>query len=111
MKKKIEFFEKMTTEYPFDYKKLSHDGHTIYTDYSQCRKHYKMRIDWKRSVNRTVTICYDGKVKKFKITEYIEKPSPKAHDAKIKVQDTKSKNEYTLWSRDFKQGDFAGLFK
>ncbi len=105
------YYERMTTKYPADYKKLCHDGHTIYTDYSQCKKNDKMRIDWKRSVNCIIKIWRDGCVRSIKIIEYIEKPSSKAHDAKLKVRDIKTLKEYTLWSRDLKQGDVGKLFK
>ena len=103
--------ETLTTEYPNEVITLSHDGHTIITDWRNCRRTPAGRIDWKKSLNKDIPICRDGVVRVFEIIEYIEKPSDTAHDAKIKVRNKDTKEEFPVWSRDFKQGDIAKLFK
>lgn len=88
------------------------DGHTIITDWTNCRiVGINKRVDWKRSVKKTIRIEYDTKVDTFKIEEYIQRPSKTAHDAKVRIKSVSTKKEYTLWTRDLKQGDCGKLFK
>lgn len=96
----------------YSYRSTWHVGkHVIKTDWTNCRVISDGdRIDWKRSIGQTITIEYDDKKDTFKIEEYIAKPSETAHDAKIKLKSISTRKEYTLWSRDLKQGDCKKLF-
>ena len=105
------YFEAKSIKYPKTYVKLVHDGHTIITDWKKCRKSSSGRIEWKKSIRKPVAICRDGIVKQFVIVGYTKKPSSKAHDTKLLVQDKKTKKIYKIWARDFKQGDVGKLFK
>ena len=106
-----ETFENMSKLNPADYVKLQHDGHTIITYWGNCTRTPAGKINWEKSLRKKIEICRDGVVKTFKILEYIKHPTPTAHDGKIRVLDMKTKQEYLVWSRDFKQGDIAKLFK
>ena len=103
-------FVRMSHKYPGKCTIQKHDGHIIITYWGGCIKTSKGRINWKKSVGQNVLVCRDGVSKRFKIIKYIDKPSTTAHDAKIKVKDLKTRRTYTVWTRDFKQGDIGQLF-
>lgn len=111
MKYTAVYMNTMTTENPNTFKTLTHDGHTTITDWSNCRRTASGRIVWEQSLKKEINICRDGEVRVFEIIEYIKKPSTTAHDSKVRVKNIETGDEFTLWSRDFKQGDIARLFK
>lgn len=112
MKKSYKFFVKRALSNPENCITIENNKHITYIDWSDCTPSVLGRIYWKKCINKTVDICRDGDVRSFKIISYIERPSDTAaHDAKVVVRDKETNEEFTLWTRDFKQGDVGKLFK
>lgn len=110
LKKYGNIYEIMAEKKPETFIKLEHDGHTIITNWSRCVMTPMGRIDWQKSIDKQIDICRDGSVRLFKIVEYIKNPTPTAHDAKLRVVNIVTNEEFVVWSRDFKQGDIKKLF-
>lgn len=109
--KDVKYFSDLAATNPDKCKEAINTKHTTYIDTSDCVHLGQGRINWTKSISKTIAIYRDAEVRTFEIVDYTSRPSDTAHDGKVILKDKENNKQYSVWSRDLKQGDIAKLFK